>query len=85
MRTSLSLSEKRAFASYVKVLFEIISALGNTGLSTGITGDLTFTGKIVLILTMFIGRVGPLTIGAAFIEREHKMLFKYPQEDLFIG
>ena len=72
-------------SSYVKVLFEIISALGNTGLSTGITGDLTFTGKIVLILTMFIGRVGPLTIGAAFIEREHKMLFKYPQEDLFIG
>lgn len=71
--------------SYIKVLFEIISALGNTGLSTGITTDLTFTGKMVLILTMFIGRVGPLTIGAALVVREHKVLYKYPQEELFIG
>jgi len=71
--------------SYIRVLFEIISALGNTGLSTGITANLTYTGKIVLILTMFIGRVGPLTIGAALLVRENKVLYKYPQEELFIG
>jgi trk system potassium uptake protein TrkH len=71
--------------SYVQTLFEIISALGNTGLSTGITSSLTFTGKLVLIITMFIGRVGPLTIVAAFIARGKPADFKYAQEEVFIG
>jgi len=45
---------------------------------------LTFIGKLVLIITMFIGRVGPLTIGTAFIAKDNNVL-KYPQEDIFIG
>jgi trk system potassium uptake protein TrkH len=71
--------------SYVQTLFEIISALGNTGLSTGITSGLTFIGKLVLIMTMFIGRVGPLTIAAAFIAKVKSLDFKYAQEEVFIG
>jgi trk system potassium uptake protein TrkH len=50
----LSNTEK---ASYIQVLFEIVSALGNTGLSTGITPELSFIGKLTLTITMFIGRV----------------------------
>jgi len=72
-------------ASYIQTLFEIISALGNTGLSTGITPDLTTIGKVVLTITMFIGRVGPLTIGTAFITKPKLVLLRYPKEDIFIG
>lgn len=72
-------------AGYIQVLFEIISALGNTGLSTGITAGLTYLGKALLIITMFIGRVGPLTIGAAILAKEKKASLKCPQEDLFVG
>lgn len=71
-------------ASYLQTLFEIISALGNTGLSTGITSTLSFWGKLILTITMFIGRVGPLTIGTAFIVKKEQP-FKYAKEDIFIG
>lgn len=48
-----------------RILFEVASALGTVGLSTGITGDLTSFGKIVVIVLMFIGRLGVLTFGLA--------------------
>jgi len=78
----LSITEK---SSYVQNLFEIISALGNTGLSTGITGALSSIGKATLIVTMFIGRVGVLSIAYAFLTRPQKVLFRYPREDVFVG
>lgn len=46
-----------------QVLFEAISALGTVGLSAGITGDLTVLGKLLVIVLMFLGRVGPLSFG----------------------
>lgn len=58
----LELSEKTAFE---KNFFEAASALGTVGLSMGITSGLSVIGKIVVILLMFCGRVGPLTIGTA--------------------
>ncbi len=78
----LSNSEK---TSYVQVMFEIISALGNTGLSMGITANLTLIGKLILTITMFIGRVGPLTIGAAMFAQERKALLKFLPGNIFIG
>ncbi|MCX5754342.1 MAG: Trk family potassium uptake protein, partial [Candidatus Krumholzibacteria bacterium] len=78
----LSITEK---SSYVRNLFEIISALGNTGLSTGITASLSSIGKAALIVTMFIGRVGVLSIAFAFLTRPPKVLFRYPKEDVFVG
>jgi len=71
--------------SFLQILFEAISALGNTGLSTGITSQLTFTGKLVLIITMFIGRVGPLTAGLSLIGRQRRVLYEYATEDVFVG
>jgi trk system potassium uptake protein TrkH len=72
-------------ATYTQIMFEIISALGNTGLSTGITAGLTFLGKSLLIITMFIGRVGPLTLGAAILAKEKKESLRFPKEDVFVG
>ncbi|MFA6419145.1 MAG: potassium transporter TrkG, partial [Candidatus Margulisiibacteriota bacterium] len=72
-------------ASFLQTLFEIVSALGNTGLSTGITGSLSTAGKIILIVTMFIGRVGPLTIGSAIFKSETHNALKLPKEELFVG
>jgi trk system potassium uptake protein TrkH len=78
----LSATEK---TSYARNLFEIVSAIGNTGLSTGITAALSTTGKSVLIVTMFIGRVGVFSIAFAFLARPAKVLFRYPTEDVFVG
>jgi len=60
----LSLTEKQ---DYLKLVFETASALGTVGLSTGITGELTDLGKWLVTVIMFIGRVGPLTLGFALM------------------
>ncbi len=54
--------------SFMELCFEAASALGTVGLSMGITADLTNLGKIILSLAMFLGRVGPLSIGIAFFK-----------------
>lgn len=52
--------------SFLELCFETASALGTVGLSMGITSTLTDIGKIILTITMFLGRLGPLTLGIAF-------------------
>lgn len=49
------------------IVFEAVSALGTVGISTGVTGSLTTTGKLIVIGLMFIGRLGPLTVGLALL------------------
>lgn len=68
-----------------QIMFEVVSALGNVGLSTGITSGLNNISKVFLIITMFIGRVGPLTIGFAFVGKRSHRNFRYPVGDVFIG
>lgn len=48
--------------TFIQVLFEVVSAFGTVGLSTGITPDLCVLSKVIIIITMFIGRLGPLTM-----------------------
>ena len=55
---------------YERILFETASALGTVGLSTGLTGDLSIFGKIIIILFMFIGRLGVLTFGLAIWSKQ---------------
>lgn len=78
----MSATEKAPFLS---ILFEIVSALGNTGLSMGITSSLSPVGKALLIATMFIGRVGPLSIAYAIVVKPHKSYFSYPKTEIFVG
>jgi trk system potassium uptake protein len=67
------------------IAFEAVSAFATVGLSTGITAALPPAAKIIIILLMFIGRVGPVTIGAAMILRSRRSDYRYPQEDPIIG
>lgn len=71
---------------FLEILFEIVSALGTVGLSTGITEKLSIFSKTILIITMFLGRVGPLTVAFALSkERDGKGKYKYPEENILIG
>ncbi|MCE0508696.1 TrkH family potassium uptake protein [Microbacterium sp. KKR3/1] len=68
-----------------QVLFEVVSAFGTVGLSTGITADLPPTGHIILVLLMFLGRLGPLTLGSALALRERRASYELPKERPAIG
>jgi len=63
----------------VEIMFEVVSAFGTVGLSTGITSSLTYLGKTVIIVLMFIGRLGPLTILAAASHPEQSVQISYPR------
>lgn len=67
------------------LLFETISASGTVGLSTGVTPSLTRFGKFVIMLTMFAGRVGPLTLLVALSGRLRPARYDYPEEQPIIG
>lgn len=69
--------------SFIDIFFEAASALGTVGLSMGITGALTVLGKLVIILLMYIGRVGPLTFGMAFYVKP-ELIFDDEKTDLAI-
>lgn len=78
----LNITEKFDF---LDILFEAVSAFGTVGLTLGITSGLTSIGKIVVIFTMFAGRVGALTILIALASREKKTLLKYPEGKVIVG
>ncbi len=65
--------------------FEVVSAFGTVGLSTGVTGTLSAAGKVVIILCMFLGRVGTLTFAVALSRRVAKENFKLPRANLMVG
>ncbi|MFB4472468.1 TrkH family potassium uptake protein [Oceanobacillus caeni] len=71
-------------APFIVILFEVISAFGTVGLSMGLTGSLTFLGKFVIILIMFLGKVGPLTLVFS-IAKPVKAKIRYPSDDIYTG
>ena len=71
---------------FLSQVFEAVSALSTTGLSTGVTADLSGAGKLVLCLAMFAGRVGPLTlVMSIFRSRRASQALQYPEETLVVG
>ncbi|MFC6859917.1 TrkH family potassium uptake protein [Zunongwangia atlantica] len=70
--------------SFASILFEVASALGTVGLSTGITGNLSNTGKTLIIILMFIGRVGVLTFGFALLQQKKRLSKKILPDDLAV-
>ncbi|MGY0393940.1 TrkH family potassium uptake protein [Fusobacterium sp. SYSU M8A802] len=68
-----------------QVVFEVISAFGTVGLTLGITPHLSVFSKILIIITMFVGRLGPLTFALAIGESKNKAISKYPKENILVG
>lgn len=81
----LSITEKNA--QLVQIMYETVSAFGTVGLSLGFSPTLTPIGRIVIILTMYAGRVGPLTIALAVGQMQHryKGTLRYPEGKVIVG
>lgn len=70
---------------FVSSLFETVSAFGTVGLSMGITPYLSWASKFFISVTMFIGRVGPLTLLLALQQRQRSVSYSYSEENLMVG
>jgi trk system potassium uptake protein TrkH len=70
---------------FIKILFEVVSAFGTVGLSTGITANLTAASKLVLVATMYMGRVGVLLLMAALLGDPRPSTVHYLEESLLVG
>jgi len=72
-------------AEFLSVLFEAVSAFGTSGLTMGLTPNLTTVGKCLIIILMFVGRIGPLTLAYALKSKNTKELYRYPEGNITIG
>jgi len=71
---------------FLQILFEVTSAFGTVGLSTGVTPGLTSLGKLIITATMFAGRIGPLTLAIAVaLQSDKATTYIYPEEKIMIG
>ncbi len=70
---------------FEKVLFEVISAFATVGLSTGITAELPPAGQLILVVLMFVGRVGVVTLAAAMAMNHGRRGYRYPEEKPIVG
>ncbi|HEX6981517.1 MAG TPA: potassium transporter TrkG [Balneolaceae bacterium] len=70
---------------FMALLFEEFSAFATVGLSRGITSSLSDAGKLIIILSMFIGRVGIVTLALAFAKQVDKRQYKYPKETVIVA
>jgi trk system potassium uptake protein len=82
---AMSITERGKGISLLDLNFEVVSAIGTVGLSTGITPKLSDPGKILLIITMLIGRLGPLSLLAAMTFNQKTAKYEYPSEPLIVG
>ena len=71
--------------SLMSIIFEVSSAFGTCGLSMGITSDLSIVSQIILMILMFIGRIGLLTFLLSFNKEKRKSNIRYPKEKINIG
>lgn len=70
---------------FLDAAFEVVSALGTVGLSTGMTPHLTTAGRVIVIVLMFVGRLGPFSVFVALSRSERKETIEFPGEEPLIG
>lgn len=82
----LSVTEENIGYDFLEIVYETVSAFSTVGLTRGITPSLSNTGKLILSMMMYIGRVGPLTVAYAFLKK-HKNIgnYTYPEGKVIIG
>jgi trk system potassium uptake protein TrkH len=73
--------------TFEEAMFEVISAFATCGLSLSVTGELNWFGRIIIMVLMFWGRVGPLTFVMAVAQRrrDQRHLVRYPEDQIVIG
>jgi trk system potassium uptake protein TrkH len=71
--------------SFMAALFEVASGFGTVGLSTGITPSLSTLGKVIIMVTVYTGRAGLLTLAFALTRRQMVPRFRYPEEPIYVG
>ncbi|MEO3945430.1 TrkH family potassium uptake protein [Gorillibacterium sp. CAU 1737] len=71
--------------NFLGILFEATSAYATAGLSMGLTAELSIPGKILLMVLMFVGRLGPVTLAFALTPKHEKELYRYPEGKITIG
>lgn len=82
----LSITEKGSGAAFDVLLYEATSAFATVGLSLGLTTKLSSIGKVIICITMYIGRVGPLTIALALAKnKKNKGAIRYPEDKILVG
>ena len=73
-------------ADMLAVVYETVSATATVGLTRNLTGSLDVWGKLIIIATMYLGRVGPISLAVAFsTQKEKQNIIKYPSEDISVG
>lgn len=65
-------------------MFEVVSAFGTVGLSMGVTPELSYVGRVIIIFIMFLGKIGPLTLAFSLAKPKREKI-RYPNEDVLIG
>lgn len=71
--------------TFEEILFEAVSAFGTAGLTMGITTKLSLIGKIVIMITMYCGRLGPMTVMLALVKRKQSSVYQYPEDKILVG
>ena len=71
--------------NFIQIFYQAVSTFSCCGLSTGITPEFSKVGKLILIATMFIGRIGSLTLVLALRKKSTKHSYKFPEERVMIG
>ena len=70
--------------SFIESCYECVSALATVGLTKGLTPNLTIAGKVIIIITMYLGRVGPISMAIGFSQKNKKKKVVYPEQDLIL-
>ena len=70
---------------YLDILYEIVSAFGTVGITRGITADLSSLSKIILIVLMYLGRVGAATLGVGILDTHRKKHTRYSEGKIIVG
>ena len=78
------LASASAEIEFDDVCFEVTSAFGTVGLSTGITPKLSTSGRLLITLLMFVGRIGPLTLALAIAGSVRRVAYRYAEETLLV-
>lgn len=72
-------------ADFMTILFEVVSSYATVGVSLDYTSTLSSLGKVCIMILMFVGRIGPITLAMALFKRSKKSLIKYPSANVVIG